>query len=260
MSAIITWAIIIYLVYRYKKKKKEDEETRKAQEKINVIRENQGLKPVRNSQSREDLPTSEEYQSHYRDYGHEKGELGEWLIEYALKTIEGRRFILKNVYIPYRNSTSEIDLILLHEKGIYVFESKNYGGWIFGSIGQQYWTQTFNKNTKYKFYNPIMQNKTHIEAVRACLGLSPSNPIKSFIVFSERSELKKVPASTENIKICQKGQMMDLLRQDLENRPTVYELTRLDDFKNKLHKYTLVTEEEKAAHIEQANKHKKGSH
>jgi len=254
---IILTAIFWYLVYRWYKRKKEDEAVRKAQEQINIQRENQGLKPIRNFQKNEEHPTKAECRDHYREYGNEKGENGEWLAEYALRSIDGRRFILKNIYIPYRNGTSEIDLILLHEKGIYVFESKNYSGWIFGSADKPYWTQTLNKNSKYKFYNPIMQNQTHIKALRACLGLSPSNPIKSFIVFSERCELKDVPASTEDIKICKRQYMMNLLRDDLENRPVVYELTRLDDFKNKLHKYTIVTAEEKLKHIQQAQKHKK---
>lgn len=37
--------------------------------------------------------------------------------------------------------TYEIDLIMISETGIYVFESKNYSGWIFGDEKQRYWTQ-----------------------------------------------------------------------------------------------------------------------
>lgn len=38
--------------------------------------------------------------------------------------------------------TTEIDLILIHETGIYVIESKNYKGWIFESEEQKNWIQT----------------------------------------------------------------------------------------------------------------------
>lgn len=40
--------------------------------------------------------------------------------------------ILRNVYVPKANGdTSEIDVIFITQKGIFVIESKNYSGWIF---------------------------------------------------------------------------------------------------------------------------------
>lgn len=49
---------------------------------------------------------------------------------------------------------TEVDLIYINTSGIYVIESKNYSGWIFGDFKQKYWTQTF-KTEKHKFYNPV---------------------------------------------------------------------------------------------------------
>ena len=102
----------------------------------------------------------------YYENGFDKGETGEWAIEYALKkALPDNIYILRNLYIPYRSIVTEIDLILLHETGIYVFESKNYSGWIFGNEKHQYWTQSLKGGRKFKFYNPIFQNRTHINAV-----------------------------------------------------------------------------------------------
>ena len=72
----------------------------------------------------------------------DKGHFGEYLIDYALNRAPGYAQKLCNVYLPYKGRTSEIDVIMLHETGIYVFESKNYSGWIFGDEKGQYWTQT----------------------------------------------------------------------------------------------------------------------
>ena len=44
---------------------------------------------------------------------------------------------------------------MIHEKGIFVFESKNYSGWIFGSADQLNWTQSLQNGEKHHFYNPI---------------------------------------------------------------------------------------------------------
>ena len=63
---------------------------------------------------------------HYRN----AGQFGEYLIDYALQSngIEGERVVLTNLYLPMKGKTTEIDLLMLHEKGIFVIESKYYSG------------------------------------------------------------------------------------------------------------------------------------
>ena len=66
-----------------------------------------------------------------------KGHYGEYLAEYALEHGRlGNAAVFSNVLVPRAcgpTSASEIDVVMLHEKGVFVFESKNYSGWIFGS-------------------------------------------------------------------------------------------------------------------------------
>ena len=55
---------------------------------------------------------------------------------------KGGKFLF-NLYIPKLNDeTTEVDVVLIHPKGFFVIESKNYNGWIFGSEKNRYWTQT----------------------------------------------------------------------------------------------------------------------
>lgn len=69
--------------------------------------------------------------------------------------------VLRNVYIPTRNGkTSEIDLILVSKKGIFVFEVKNYGGNIYGDATREKWIQYLGSEKNY-FYNPLLQNRNH---------------------------------------------------------------------------------------------------
>ncbi|MCR5097842.1 MAG: NERD domain-containing protein [Lachnospiraceae bacterium] len=58
--------------------------------------------------------------------------------------------VLRNVYLPKDNGeTSEVDVIFITQKGIFVFESKNYSGWIFGDEKSQKWTAMLpNKQKK----------------------------------------------------------------------------------------------------------------
>lgn len=63
------------------------------------------------------------------------GRRGEKLTERELKLVKffGRDGkVLRNVYVPKDNGeTSEIDVLFITQKGIFVFESKNYSGWMF---------------------------------------------------------------------------------------------------------------------------------
>lgn len=95
---------------------------------------------------------------------------------------EGTRFLF-NLYIPKgENGTTEIDMLMLSAKGLFVFESKNYSGWIFGSERQPKWYQTLphgrGRSRKEAFYNPIMQNHTHIRHLQELLGADlPIDPL-----------------------------------------------------------------------------------
>ena len=100
------------------------------------------------------------------------GQFGEFSTEYALTNhnLPGDLVVLKNVYVPYQGRTSEIDLLMIHEKGIFVFESKNYSGWIFGCADQLNWTQSLQNG------KPLWgQDCTHC---MACICCCPAEAIE----------------------------------------------------------------------------------
>ncbi|MGX8709042.1 MAG: nuclease-related domain-containing protein [bacterium] len=182
----------------------------------------------------------------------DKGHFGEYLTEYALNNynIKGYGKTLHNIYVPYRGKTSEIDVLLIHEKGFFVFESKNYAGWIFGDTEQKNWTQVLPNKQKSHFYNPILQNKTHINALSKFLEMEP-NKFRSYIIFSERCELKKVPEDTESYFIVRRPNMLKWLRKELETKETIYTKEQIDEYYNILYPLTQVTQEEKQKHIDE---------
>ena len=95
-----------------------------------------------------------------------KGKIGEARVNSVLKRLAKNNggYLIHDVTIPGENNkTSQIDHILLTERGIFVVETKNYAGRIYGSEKQREWTQVLAYgNTKNKLYNPVMQNGTHI--------------------------------------------------------------------------------------------------
>ena len=183
------------------------------------------------------------------------GAYGEYLTEYLFgnENLEGYYKTLHNIYIPYRGKTSEIDILLIHEKGIFVIESKNYSGWIFGSAEQAQWTQMLNKQTKNRFYNPIKQNATHINALSQYLNIE-KNLMKSFIVFSERCELKKIPANTQEYNILQRHQLLKALRKEIACRSNLFSQRDIQEINDRLKPLTNVSPEVKQNHIDSINK------
>jgi len=112
---------------------------------------------------------------------------------------------------------SQIDVVLATKVGLIVFEVKDYSGWIFGNANQEYWTQSlsygYNKN---KFYNPILQNKAHIENLKKCLFLQNKIPFYSIIVFYGDCEIKTDISAPEKTFIIFDEQIAETVNYILE--------------------------------------------
>ncbi len=190
------------------------------------------------------------------------GRYGEQLTARELKLVNllGRHGkILRNVYIPKENGeTTEIDVMYISQKGIFVLESKNYSGWIFGSEEGQYWTMMLPNKQKEKFYNPIKQNKSHMK----WLGNYINNevPLFSIIVFSERCELKKVTFNSDNVRVIKRDRTYATIRDIWEASPDVLSDDAIDKLYVELKELTHVSRAKKKEHIENIkNKYGDGS-
>ena len=82
-----------------------------------------------------------------------------------------RRF--HNVIIPAKNGTTQIDHILVSPYGLFIVETKNKKGWIFGSENQPKWTQTLY-GKKYSFQNPLRQTFRQKKILSEFLDLDES--------------------------------------------------------------------------------------
>jgi len=122
------------------------------------------------------------------------------------------------------NKFSQIDMVIPTKQGIIVFEVKEYSGWIFGSGNNRNWTQILAYGErKYKFYNPIKQNNTHITELKKTLKQFQKIPFFSIIVFFGDCELKEInyiPNGTFIVKAQRIFEVLNLIKT--ENEPTSY--------------------------------------
>lgn len=161
-----------------------------------------------------------------------------------------RRYVLmRNLYIPTKNGTTEIDALLLHQSGIYVLESKNIAGEISGELHDERWTQHMNKHLEHTFHNPIKQNIGHILPLQKHLNLRrEQSHFISIIVFSDRCLLRKVPADNRFWNIMHCCELQKTLQKTIANRKTIYTTNQLEDFYWKLEPCMHVSERTKADH------------
>ncbi|MDR3432908.1 MAG: nuclease-related domain-containing protein, partial [Rouxiella aceris] len=125
-----------------------------------------------------------------------KGQIGELLVRlfahWQLDKQTYRR--LHNITLSTPDGTTQIDHVFLSPYGIFVLETKNMRGWIFGSEQQPQWTQKLYRRL-FKFQNPLRQNYKHLKALEATLGVSAEH-LHSVITFVGGSTFKtQMPAN-----------------------------------------------------------------
>lgn len=102
-----------------------------------------------------------------------KGKVGESKVNAGIGRRLDRKIyhIVENVTLPFGNGTTQIDHLIVSQYGIFVIETKNMTGWIFGHPNHAQWTQVIYQSRE-RFQNPLQQNNLHALAVRKRFGLS----------------------------------------------------------------------------------------
>jgi restriction system protein len=113
-----------------------------------------------------------------------KGWLGEKMVAFGLWLGLNKRTYRRfdDVILRAPDGTTQIDHVVLSIYGIFVIETKNMQGWIFGDAYQDRWTQTIYK-FKTQFQNPLRQNFRHTKCLADFLELDHDlfHPIIMFI-------------------------------------------------------------------------------
>lgn len=119
-----------------------------------------------------------------------KGLFGELLVNLTvnLRLDKNKYHLLKNITLPTEDGTTQIDHIIVSQYGVFVIETKNMNGWIFGGEYQKTWTQKIYKHSS-KFQNPLHQNYKHTKTIASLLGLD-ENKIFSIVTFVGESTFK----------------------------------------------------------------------
>ncbi len=126
----------------------------------------------------------------YLQFSAFKGNIGEIIINFIInkKLDKSEYHLIKDITMTVRGGTTQIDHVIVSQYGIFVIETKNMKGWIFGGERQKAWMQTL-PGGKFKFQNPLQQNYKHIKALAHMLDLT-DDKFHSVIVFTGESTFK----------------------------------------------------------------------
>lgn len=178
------------------------------------------------------------------------GLIGEFDTYRLLEKIKGSKKIVANLYLPVNEQeTTEIDLVFIHETGIYVIESKNYSGSIYGNEKYKNWIQILNKNTKNYFFNPIWQNKKHIKYLQEFIG--DETELYSLIIFSNRCNLRKVEYDKNNTIVLKRNDLLYQLKNIISRKECIYNKEQIISIYQKLKRLSNQPIEIKEKHIRQ---------
>ncbi len=185
------------------------------------------------------------------------GERGERRVSSFLEDLPSEDYwVFNDLLIRDRNYTTQIDHIILSRFGVFVIETKNMHGKVYGSASAEFWDQylpdwgykAFGSTQKHQFRNPIWQNAGHIRSL-CRLVFDDDVPILGIVVFPYDTELK-VNATQPVLK------MMNVVPFIKKYQAEVLSSKQMDFYRRRLLEVSTTSESERKHHLENVARNK----
>jgi len=115
------------------------------------------------------------------------GDQGEAAVARRLDKLSDKYTVINDLLLVSDSNSTQIDHIVVSYYGIFVIETKNIHGKVYGSGGAEFWTQ-YLPQEEHKFRNPIWQNNGHVRAIKRLLS-NRKVPIYGVVAFPNETEL-----------------------------------------------------------------------
>lgn len=172
-----------------------------------------------------------------------KGWLGERAINMRIKRfLDSTDYhLIPDVTLSTPDGTTQIDHIVVSRFGVFVIETKNYKGWIYGGERDSKWTQVIFRR-KHRFQNPLHQNYKHTKTLSSQTGIQHDH-FKSIVVFVGNSTFKN--AMPDNVV-----DTRSLINYIQSFQAPIYDEQQVTDIVALIHeKAGVVTRQQKRQHV-----------
>lgn len=192
------------------------------------------------------------------------GIIGEQNVQNVLKKLNQKKYyIFNDIILSHPNKrTSQIDHLIISRKGIFVIETKNYSGVLYGDVKEKYWIHISGKN-RHTVYNIIFQNQGHIKCVKNKIKdillkeLDEKQYEKFFVsllLFNENCKVKiKRPLFyKKNFKICKISSLIKNIKK--RHRFNIISKRRYIELISEIEKNNISSKQNLKKHIYQIKK------
>ena len=131
-----------------------------------------------------------------RESAKQIGDRGEAAVAWRLDKLSDEYAVFNDVLLVLGNYSTQIDHVVISPYGIFVIETKNIHGKVYGSDSAEYWRQYLPQrlyryfgNQEFTFRNPVWQNTGHVKALRRLLS-DQNVPIFGIVAFSNETDLR----------------------------------------------------------------------
>ena len=173
----------------------------------------------------------------YNDTLYKRGDGGEILTAEVLRN-KLNMTVLRHIYLPIQNKNTEIDIIGVSDKGIFIIENKNWKGNVFCSRSKKYWNVKYYYHFSSRF-SPVLQNKFHKEVFEELFDFDC--PIYDIIIFNDKTNLI-FEDKIENVY------SLSGFVDEYKNFESVWGIDT-NNISNMLRKYTDYSDEKRIEHI-----------
>lgn len=165
---------------------------------------------------------------------------GEQQVFSILNKLPDEYFIWNDIVLQRNGYSIQIDHVVISPYGIFVIETKNYTGRIYGNDMSDQWTKNMY-GYKYYFENPLKQNHSHVKALANLFCLS-ENSFIPIVVFLHGADLR---CNTQSAVIYA-SQLLDVIYSHNTTIMTISDVQRLADILNVA---TIETEDSRTEHL-----------
>lgn len=187
------------------------------------------------------------------------GDRGENAVARRLRRLpKDRYFIINDLMIEkYNGHTTQIDHVVISPYGVFVIETKNISGYVYGYELSPQWKRHWKGYKRNGFYgsdtmifdNPILQNGAHIKSLRERLRNYNTRFI-SIIAFSPKATLK---VDVHDIDVIYWTQIVETIKMYHEEVMSIDQAREIYEF---LLNINISDEEQRKAHAERAQRYK----
>ncbi|MCT2534761.1 NERD domain-containing protein [Aquibacillus koreensis] len=156
---------------------------------LNFFKKKEKKQAKKNPVAKEKAPSKSSTGRSQEELATVKGQIGEHKIDIQLAQLPKEYKYINDLMVKNSKSKtgySQIDHIVISPYGIFVIETKNYQGTIYGGKDRKTWLI----NGKFKFMNPFHQNYGHVEGLKQLIDSKHHDAFISMVSFTKRCTFK----------------------------------------------------------------------